>query len=159
MGHLFIAEAVREEYSLEHIIFVPSASPPHKDKGVIENHHRYAMTEIAILSNPYFIISDIESRRDGPSYSIDTVKALQELYGKGTEFYFIAGTDTIHDLPTWKYIQDLLHICHFVGATRPDGSEIIDSVIQYFGDLGRDKIHPLRAPELVISSTDIRRRL
>lgn len=158
-GHLIIAEAVREEYQLEKIIFIPSAVPPHKQKDVLSAKHRYAMTAVAILNNPYFSISDIEMRRSGPSYTVDTIKELKEIYGDDVEFYFIAGTDTIHELPTWKYIDELLELCHFVGATRPDGSEVIDSVIEYFGDLGKERIHRLQTPELEISSTDLRKRL
>lgn len=158
-GHLIIAEAVREEYKLEKIIFIPSAVPPHKQKNVLCAKHRYAMAALAILNNPYFTISDIEMRRSGPSYTVDTIKELKEIYGDNVEFYFIAGTDTIHELPTWKYINELLELCHFVGATRPDGSEVIDSVIEYFGELGKAKIHHLHTPELEISSTDLRNRL
>ncbi len=158
-GHLITAEAVREEYNLAYIIFVPAASPPHKTKGVISAEHRYAMTALAILSNPYFLISDVELKREGPSYTIDTIKHFRSVYGEETEFYFIAGTDTIHELPTWKYIWELLELCHFVGAARPDGTEMIDSVIEYFGDLGKNKIHRLDTPELEISSTDLRERM
>lgn len=159
LGHLITAEAVREEFNLHQVIFVVAATPPHKSKGVIEAHHRFAMTSLAILNNPYFIISDIEMKREGFSYTIDTIRGLKEIYGEETDFFFIAGTDTIHELPNWKYINELLALCHFVGATRPDGSEVIDSVIDYFGDLGKQKIHRLHTPELEISSTDIRKRL
>lgn len=158
-GHLIIAEGVREEYNLDKIIFIPSAMPPHKTKGVLAAKHRYAMVALAILHNPYFMISDIEMRREGLSYTVDTIRALREIYGDETEFYFIAGTDTIHELPTWKYIDELLELCNFVGATRPDGSEVIDSVIDYFGEVGKKRIHRLQTPELEISSTDLRNRL
>lgn len=158
-GHLVTAEAVREEYHLDHIIFVPSANPPHKNSGVLAAGHRFAMTATAILDNPYFTVSDVELKRDGPSYTIDTVKYFISKYGPDTTFFFIAGTDTIHDLPNWKYIDELLGLCYFVGATRPDGTEVIDSVIDYFGELGRQKIYRLATPELEISSTDLRNRL
>lgn len=158
-GHLVTAEAVREQYNLDYIIFVPCANPPHKTSGVVDAKHRYAMTSLAILENPYFLISDIELKREGYSYTVDTIKAFREIYGKETEFFFIAGTDTIHELPTWKYIWELLELCNFVGATRPDGSAIIDSVIEFFGELGKKRIHRLDTPELEISSTDLRLRL
>lgn len=158
-GHLITAEAVREEFHLHKIIFVPTANPPHKTSDVLDAHHRYAMTALAILNNPYFIISDVELKREGYSYTIDTIRHFKEEYGEDTNFFFIAGTDTIHELPTWKYIHELLKLCHFVGATRPDGSETIDNIIDYFGRLGTEKIHRLDTPELEISSTDLRARL
>lgn len=159
IGHLITAEAVREEYGLEKIIFIPAAEPPHKRFGVVSAEHRYNMTALAIMYNPYFCLSDIEMRRKGYSYTIDTIKHLRSEYGEETEFYFIAGTDTIHDLPNWRFIDELLELCHFVGATRPDGSKIINSVIEYFGEIGEKNIHRLETPELEISSTDLRRRL
>lgn len=159
MGHLVIADAVRDEYKLDTILFVPAYKPPHKRSGVLDGVHRYAMTELAIADNPHFQICDIEMKREGYSYSVDTIKALKEMYPEGTTFYFIAGTDTIHQLPEWKYIYELLELCEFVGATRPDGTEVIDSVIEYFGALGKAKIHRLQTPELQISSTDLRQRI
>lgn len=157
-GHLLIAEAVREEYNLDYIIFVPCANPPHKSNNVVSAKDRYHMTALAIEDNPYFLISDIELRRNDYSYTIHTMRHFKALYGEDTEFYFIAGTDTIHQLPGWKYIWELLEICHFVGASRPDGTEVIDSVIKFFGDLGKEKIHKMRTLELELSSTDIRER-
>lgn len=159
LGHLITAEAVREEFHLHKIIFVPTGNPPHKRSDVLDARHRYAMTALAIMDNPYFVISDVEVKRDGYSYTIDTIRSLKKEYGEDASLFFIAGTDTIHELPTWKYIDDLLKLCHFVGATRPDGSEMIDTIIEYFGALGKEKIHRLDTPELEISSTDLRARL
>ena len=158
MGHLVIAEAVREEYELDHVLFIPAATPPHKVGTIVDVAHRCEMVRLAIESNPYFSVSEIEMARIGPSYTIHTVQALKEIYGEETDMFFIAGTDTIQDLPNWKYIKELLGLCEFVGATRPDGTQIIDNVIEYFGPLG-SRIHSLNTPELEISSTDLRRRL
>ncbi|MCE5284301.1 MAG: nicotinate-nucleotide adenylyltransferase [Pelosinus sp.] len=160
IGHLVIAEAVRIEYLLDKIIFIPAANPPHKQNScVTDAMARYAMTVLATYSNPYFFVSDIELRRAGPSYSIDTVKALIELYGKQTEFYFITGADTIQEIPTWKDIDDLLNLCNFVATARPGCINSIDNIVSYFGEKGRRRIHRLVTPELEISSTDIRQRI
>ncbi|WP_298704227.1 nicotinate-nucleotide adenylyltransferase [uncultured Veillonella sp.] len=159
MGHLMIAELALEAYELERVIFVPSYHPPHKDSDVIAASYRYDMTAIAIRDNPRFTISDIEFKREGPSYTIDTVKYFHSIYGEDKEYYFIAGTDTIQDLPNWKYIDELLALCYFIGAIRPDGSETIDNIIEYFGDVGKKQIHRLLVPTMNLSATDLRARL
>lgn len=102
LGHLMIAEVACESFNLEKVIFVPARIPPHKQHDVIDSHHRYAMTAAAVLDNPNFEISDVEMRREGPSYTVDTIQYFKKLYGPTVEFYFIAGTDTIRALPTWN---------------------------------------------------------
>ncbi len=159
LGHLMIAEMAREAYHLEKVIFVPAYHPPHKHDDVIDAKYRYEMTAAAVSDNPYFTVSDVEFKREGPSYTIDTVRHFINVYGPDTEFYFIAGTDSIRDLPNWKYIDDLLPLCHFIGAVRPDGSAAIDDVIAYFGELGAQRIHRLDVPIMRLSATDLRRRL
>lgn len=160
IGHLFIAEAVRTEYKLDKILFIPSANPPHKQNSCVTRAmDRYAMTVLATHSNPHFSVSDIEFRRSGPSYTIDTVRELTEIYGRDTEFYFVTGADTIQEIPTWKNIHDLLELCNFVATLRPGCVNSIDNIVEYFGEQGRRRIHQLPTPELEISSTDIRQRI
>lgn len=159
-GHLMTAEAVRDEYKMERVIFIPAANPPHKIGTVITPAiHRFNMTLLATCSNPYFQVSDIEMRRKGPSYSIDTVHELIRQYPSDTEFYFITGADAVQELPTWERIQELLGICQFIAATRQGCIPNVDAIRNYFGKLGRERIHRLATPELEISSTDIRARL
>lgn len=159
LGHLMIAEWALESYELERVIFVPAFQPPHKHTDVIEARYRYEMTAAAIMDNPKFTVSDVELARGGPSYTVDTVRHFHTIYGEDVEYYFIAGTDTIQDLPTWKHIDELLELCHFIGATRPDGTADIENIIAYFGDVGREKIHSLVVPAMELSATELRRRL
>ena len=159
-GHLVIAEAVRIEYGLERVLFIPAANPPHKQhSNVTPSIHRYIMTVMATYSNPHFYVSPIEIERSGLSYTIDTVLALIEQYGDKTEFYFITGADAAQDLPTWRDIDHLLDLCYFIAATRPGCICSLDDVIKKFGKKGRQRIHRLATPELEISSTDIRERI
>lgn len=74
LGHLMIAEVACESFNLEKVIFVPARIPPHKQHDVIDSHHRYAMTAAAVSDNPNFEISDVEMRREGPSYTVDTIQ-------------------------------------------------------------------------------------
>lgn len=160
IGHLVTAEAVRMEYHLDKVLFIPAASPPHKQNiQVALAVHRYRMTVMATESNSHFAVSPIELERPGLSYTIDTLHTLIEQYGKNTEFYFITGADAVLELPTWKNIDQLLEMCYFIAATRPGCSCSIDSVIQTFGIKGRERIQRLPTPELAISSTDIRERV
>lgn len=79
----------------------------------------------------------MEMRRRGNSYTVDTLRLLKEIYGPSHSLYFISGTDTIHDLHNWNNPEEILSLCQFIGATRPDGSEQIDSIISSFGELGK----------------------
>lgn len=160
VGHLVTAEAVRNEYKLDKVIFIPAAIPPHKqEQSVTPALHRYIMTVLATYSNPYFEVSPIEMNRPGPSYTIDTIYELIEKYGEDTEFYFITGADAIAEIPTWDRIEELLGICQFIAATRQGCLPNVDNIKEYFGGLGQKRIHRLNTPELEISSTDIRARI
>ena len=156
IGHLVIAEAAWQEFALEKILFIPTADTPNKTMHHIDKYTRYRMVELAIADNPHFEVSPIEREREGPSYTVDTIRLLQETAAPTTEFYFIAGTDAIADLPTWKYNRELLASCHFICASRPGDVEKVSASVRYFGALGRQKIHFLRTPELEISSTILR---
>jgi nicotinate-nucleotide adenylyltransferase len=157
IGHLVTAEAVRNEFQLEKVIFIPAGNPPHKQSNqVTDSWHRYVMTVMATYSNPYFTVSPVELERNGPSYTIDTVKTLRKDYGQQTDFYFIIGADTVCALHTWHNIDDIFELCQFVAATRPGSRCSIDQVIHQFGTQGQRGIHRLATPELEISSTDIR---
>ena len=160
IGHLVTADAVRIEYHLDKVLFIPAGNPPHKqDSQVTPALHRYIMTAMATYSNPFFFVSAIEMERPGPSYTIDTIRQLHEQYGGQAKFYFITGADAVGDLPTWNNIDQVLDICDFVATTRPGCVSVIDDVIRQFGTKGTERIHRLTTPELEISSTDIRDRI
>ena len=160
VGHLVTAEAVRIEYDLEKVLFIPAANPPHKQgQSVTPATHRYIMTVMATYSNPHFYVSSIEMERPGPSYTIDTVRELVREHGASAEFYFITGADAVADLPNWNDVDDLLDLCHFVATTRPGCVSTIDDVIRQLGPKSAKRIHRIDTPELEISSTDIRERV
>jgi nicotinate-nucleotide adenylyltransferase len=160
VGHLVTAEAVRIEYCLDKVLFIPAGDPPHKQGShVTAAIHRYIMTVMATYSNPHFYVSSIEMDRPGPSYTIDTIRSLVGEYGPDTAIYFITGADAVGDLPTWNDIDNVLDLCEFVATTRPGCISALDDIIEYFGSKGRERIHRLTTPELEISSTDIRERV
>lgn len=120
-GHLRCAEEVLELFSLDRVIFVPAANPPLKSgHDLTPFKHRVAMVRLAIDGNPFFSCSDIESKREGKSYTIDTIRYFQETHGKDLLLHFILGQDAFLEIQKWKDWKKLLTLCHFVVMTEPE---------------------------------------
>jgi nicotinate-nucleotide adenylyltransferase len=119
IGHLILAEEVREKLLLDRVIFIPTYIPPHKQNSdVAAAQDRLKMVRAAIKGNKDFESSDIEIKRKGPSYTVDTVKALNKKF-PGQELFFITGSDLLKYLDEWKDFPALLNLVKFVVATRP----------------------------------------
>lgn len=157
LGHLVVANEVLDIYKLDEIIFVPSGNPPHKT-GRTSSWHRYLMTNLATMSNSKFTVSDIEIKKVGKSYSLDTMQELHNIY-KNTEFYFITGYDAVIDLPNWHEPTKLLQLCKFIAVSRPGIiKEDVDVKIEEIKKNLNGDIELMQVPMLQISSTDIRNR-
>jgi len=119
-GHLAIARQTREALGLDQVLFIPTSHPPHKpNNSLAPSQDRYEMVRLAIASDPAFAISDVEIRRPGKSYTIDTVRLLQQEYGAQTQLFFLIGLDAFLDFPSWRDPQTLLTLCRFVVLSRP----------------------------------------
>ena len=119
LGHLILAEEVRQKIELDEVIFVPTNLPPHKDNGeIIPASHRLKMLRLAIRGNPYFSVSDIEIKKGGLSYTIDTIKEFKKIYQEH-ELYFIIGSDLFTYLSEWKDLKEIIVLVKFIVATRP----------------------------------------
>jgi nicotinate-nucleotide adenylyltransferase len=135
-GHLAVANHVRHALKLDSIWFIPAARPPHKaghadGREISGFAHRIAMLEGALAGNSTFVISDIEAKRNSPSYSIDTIKLLIPRLGENAALFFIIGADAFLEIETWKQYQELPNLVHFVVISRPAYSpgkvgEVID---------------------------------
>lgn len=159
IGHLRIAEAVYERIVLEQIIFIPAFVPPHKvGQDYAPAEHRYAMTELAVKPYPHFTVSDMELRRSGVSYTIDTLRELRQIY-PDKELYFIIGADSVAQLHTWNSINEMLQLATFVAAGRPGYEGVMEEVVHHLGAAAAERIMLLHTPEYDISSTEIRIRL
>jgi len=157
-GHLVTAEAARETYKLEEVIFVPSGQPPHKAAGSVSDFwHRYLMVMLAISTNPWFRVSRIEYDRGGPSYTIDTIREFKKIFGEKTELYFITGADAILEIFTWKQPKELLSSCRFIAATRPGYD--LGKLENLLGEDFSASVSVLEVPLLSISSSEIRARV
>ena len=120
-AHLISAEQVRTGLGYDKILFIPSARPPHKvaDADIIEPEHRYQMVLSAIAENPHFEVSRIELERAGPSYTIETLKALKKRYGETTELAWIIGADSLIEYKVWRDFDEVLAQCVMIATTRP----------------------------------------
>ncbi len=159
-GHLVTAEAVRKEFNAEVVIFIPTGHPPHKDENnVTHSEHRYLMTFLATVDNPYFEVSRIEIDRDGLTYTIDTIKKIKSL-NNDVKIYFITGADAVSSILTWKDAEVLLTLCSFVAVTRPGyKKETLEKKVSDIKKKYKSKLHFFEVPALSISSSDIRNRV
>lgn len=161
MGHLFTAEEARQQFQLDHVIFLPAGAPPHKEKEKVSlAEHRYLMTMLAVVDNPYFTVSRLEIDSPKPSYTVDTVRRFLEIYEQGLTLYFITGADAILDITTWKDYNELLQTCSFIAASRPGYSFSKLKVVlgPAFPEVIK-RVHLLEIPAMAISSTFIRKRV
>lgn len=159
-GHLVAAEMARNEFNLEKVLFVPTGNPPHKSgRRISPASLRYEMVKRSLADNPFFDISPIEIERNGPSYTVDTLRQLRREW-PDYELYFITGMDALREIFTWHESEEILNLTHFIGASRP-GFEAGDFLIksQHENPQALHKIHLLEVPALAISSTDIRVRV
>lgn len=119
-GHLRTAEEVVEALALARLWFIPAALPPHKTgKAIPPFETRLEMARLAVGRHPRITVSDIEGRRPGKSYSIETLRQVRQEYGQDWELYFILGLDAILEITTWKDYAELFTLCHFVVLDRP----------------------------------------
>ena len=118
-GHLVAASEAAHRFALDTVVFVPTGQPWQKShRDVTAAEHRYLMTMVATASNPRFTVSRVDIDREGPTYTIDTLRDLRELFPEA-EFYFITGADSLASIMSWHNWEEMLEMAHFVGVTRP----------------------------------------
>lgn len=148
-GHLILAEEAREKLGLGKVVFVPAYLPPHKlNSEIITSFERLRMVRLAIKGNKFFSVSDIEIKRKGRSYTIDTIREFSRLHPKD-ELYFIIGSDLLTYLEEWKDLPEIVSMVRFVVATRPGYP--LEKIPSYITTL------PIRAID--ISGFEIRQRV
>jgi nicotinate-nucleotide adenylyltransferase len=161
LGHLAIAELVRCELNLDKVLFIPTGRPPHKDvKVVTDPIHRLNMVECAIEGNEYFEAVDIEVKREGYTYTVDTLNELHQRYPQGTTFYYIIGADVVMDLLNWKSHEEVFTLTKFAAVMRAGylGNDFLERIRLMRNRFDID-ILSVEAPLIEISSTLIRERV
>ncbi|MEO8329907.1 MAG: nicotinate-nucleotide adenylyltransferase [Candidatus Nanopelagicales bacterium] len=152
-GHLVAASEVASLFGLDQVVFVPTGQPWQKtDREVTPAEDRYLMTVIATASNPQFSVSRVDVDRAGPTYTIDTLRDLASGLPSGTELFFITGADALNQILTWRDVNELFDLAHFVAVTRP-GHDLTDA------GLPEGRVSLVEIPALAISSTDVRLRV
>jgi nicotinate-nucleotide adenylyltransferase len=149
-GHLVAASEVAQSFGLDEVIFVPTGRPWHKE-AVSPSEHRYLMTVIATASNPRFTVSRVDIDRDGPTYTIDTLRDLKD-QRPGADLFFISGADAVAQILSWRDHDELWDLAHFVAVSRP-GHDLSTA------GLPSEDVSQLEIPALAISSTDCRDRV
>ena len=150
-GHLVAASEVQALFDLDEVVFVPTGQPWQKAAASVSpGEHRYLMTVIATASNPRFSVSRVDIDRDGPTYTIDTLRDLKQ-QRPDAELFFITGADAVAQILSWRDHDELWDLAHFVAVSRPGHT------LSAAG-LPADRVSLLEIPALAISSTDVRAR-
>ncbi len=151
-GHLVAASEVADRFGLDEVVFVPTGRPWQKgDRPVSRAEDRYLMTVVATASNPSFSVSRVDIDRGGPTFTVDTLRDLhREL--PDADLFFITGADALSAILTWRDVEELFALAHFIGVTRP-GYELEDD------HLPDGAVTLVEVPAMAISSTDCRRRV
>ncbi|WP_139417096.1 nicotinate-nucleotide adenylyltransferase [Agromyces laixinhei] len=149
-GHLVAASEVAQSLDLDEVVFVPTGQPSYKS-NVTQAEHRYLMTVIATASNPRFTVSRVDIDREKPTFTIDTLRDVRA-ERPDADLYFITGADAIAQILSWKDVQELWDLAHFVAVSRPG------HVLSVSG-LPEQDVSLLEVPALAISSTDCRSRV
>jgi nicotinate-nucleotide adenylyltransferase len=159
-GHLAVAEEVKERLNLTEIIFVPAGRPWMKsDRAISPAEHRLRMLHLALDDIPQYRISEMEIERAGPSYTIDTIKALRKSLESGDELFFILGRDNLPQLAQWKEAAKLITLCYLVAVPRPDAPrpKMKELEAGFPGITGRVML--LDKPEIAVSASEVQERV
>ncbi len=149
-GHLTLAREAGKQFRLDKILFLPALHPPHKKASVsTPAPHRARMVELAIMGEPHWELCDLELRRPGISYTVDTLRELVKIYPSPHKLFFIAGADSLVDFKDWKNPEVILKLAEWIVAGRPS-IKLPDPLPA--------RIHSLHMPLIKISSSEIRQK-
>ena len=160
-GHLLLAEQAADACDLDQVIFMPAAVSPFKiGKPPAADSHRIEMTRLAVKNNPKFTVSDMEIKKEGASYTIETLEACRGLYGNDTRIFFICGTDSFLGMENWYEAEKILKQYAVIVGSRPrykdkSRDEMIEKLRTKYGA----QIEKIHMPKIDLSSTEIKKRI
>jgi nicotinate-nucleotide adenylyltransferase len=161
VGHLRIAEEARLTLGLDRVTFVPAGFQWMKEgTDVAPAADRLEMVKLATAENDKFDVSDIEIRRHGPSYTVDTLRAVNEEFGSDTDVYFILGQDAFVGLNLWNRPRELIELCRLAVMPRVDGADVDLADLETKVPGVSERTTVLKdAPRIEVSSSELRARL
>jgi nicotinate-nucleotide adenylyltransferase len=158
-GHLMIAQKAIEELSLEEVNFAPARMPPHKPgEEITPIRHRVEMVRLAIRDNPRFVLSYIDVDREGPSYSVDSLRILRDAWHDSIEIYFLMGTDSLASILSWHNPEELIRMCKLAVFARPGFTANLDELATKLPEIRRQIVF-INSAIMDISATEIQRRV
>ena len=159
LGHLIVAEEARVRLALDAVVFIPAQVSPLKLQGACAPaEDRCRMVELAIEDNPYFYLSRIDLERQGPSFTVDTLRAIKASCDPQTELFFIMGADSLGTLKSWRAPQEILRLARIIAVSRP-GFELDLTALERDVPGMSQEMEIITAVQVGISSTEIRARL
>lgn len=158
-GHLLLAETCREQLALEEIRFIPAGNPPHKAGAAIsDGHARADMLKLALSGYPEYQVDRRELRRQGPSFTVDTLTEFRTEY-PDAELFFLMGADSLVEMPTWRQPERIVELATVVAVNRP-GTRLPSSewLAAKIGTLA-GQIQLISMPGTDLSASDLRQRI
>lgn len=160
IGHLIAAEEARCVLGLEQVLFIPAGQPWFKaGQRITEARHRMAMVQCAVASNPTFKASDIEVRRPGPTYTVDTLVELRQSLGWDAELYVILGLDALREVHRWREPGRIFEMATVVGISRPGTPNFDPTALDAISPGVSAKVVLINGVRIDISGTELRRRV
>lgn len=162
VGHAALARAVLDEDCADAVVFVPAPRPPHKSGAVAPFVERAAMVRLLAAGEPRFEVSVLEARRPGPSYTVDTLRALRSERGAGVELRLVVGADSVWEIGAWREAPELFRLARFVVAPRPGfrlpgPGEVPEGLTEAQAEtIRRSPVLSVRCP---VRSRDVRRKI
>ncbi|MBI2300577.1 MAG: nicotinate (nicotinamide) nucleotide adenylyltransferase [Armatimonadetes bacterium] len=153
VAHLILAERAREHLGLVRVVFVPCGTPALKPAAAAPPEHRLAMLRLAVADRPEFAVDDLELRRDGLSYTVDTLRAIA-VAAPGAQHWLILGADAVRDFERWREPAEILRLARLAVALRY-GVDPAESTAT-LSEASRARVDPVPMPRLEIASSDVR---
>lgn len=158
-GHLLLAETAYDRFGLDKVLVMPAGDPYFKaERGVSPDPDRAEMTKRAIADNPHFEFSDMELRREGDSYTVDTLKQLKEQC-PGDDLFLILGSDTLFQIEKWYRPQEIFQLATILSSCRNIPTQELNDQMEHLRSKYGAKVINLYMPNMDISSTDIRDKI
>lgn len=159
IGHLVIAQEALVYVRLSQVIFAPTSHPPHKSA---ENHtpiqDRLEMVRLAIAKHPRFSLSRVDVDREGPTFTVDTMRILRRQWDDNTDWFFIMGMDSLAGLLSWHEPEQLIRLCTLAVFKRPGFEANLDELARQLPGL-RERIVFIPAPSLDVAASELQRRI